>query len=113
MENKGYPKVLYHYASMEKGTSILKHKKIRLSDITKSNDVKEMSIFFPDLFDEMLKNYKTKMVLQIHDELIFKVPKDEKGIIEDKIIEIMENALKLKCRLKVEGSSAFCWYDAK
>ena len=53
------------------------------------------------------------MVLQIHDELIFKVPKDEKGIIEDKIIEIMENALKLKCRLKVEGSSAFCWYDAK
>lgn len=63
--------------------------------------------------DEMLKNYKTKMVLQIHDELIFKVPKDEKGIIEDKIIEIMENALKLKCRLKVEGSSAFCWYDAK
>ena len=57
MENKGYPKVLYHYASMEKGTSILKHKNIRLSDITKSNDVKEMSIFFPDLFDEMLKNY--------------------------------------------------------
>ena len=40
MENKGYPKVLYHYASMEKGTSILKHKNIRLSDITKSNDVK-------------------------------------------------------------------------
>lgn len=57
MENKGYPDVLYHYASMEKGTSILKYKNIRLSDITKSNDVNEMSIFFPDLFDEMLKNY--------------------------------------------------------
>ena len=63
--------------------------------------------------DDMLKNYKTKMVLQIHDELIFKVPLDEKGIIEDKITEIMENALKLKCKLKVESSSAFCWYDAK
>ena len=62
MENKGYPKVLYHYASMEKGTSILKHKNIRLSDITKSNDVKEMSIFFPDLFDEMLKNYDEHII---------------------------------------------------
>ena len=57
MENKEYPKVLYHYASMEKAASILKYKNIRLSDITKSNDVNEMSIFFPGLFDEMLNIY--------------------------------------------------------
>lgn len=57
MENKEYPKVLYHYASMEKAASILKYKNIRLSDITKSNDVNEMSIFFPGLFEEMLNNY--------------------------------------------------------
>lgn len=57
MENKEYPKVLYHYASMEKAASILKYKNIRLSDITKSNDVNEMSIFFPGLFDEMINNY--------------------------------------------------------
>ena len=42
---------------MEKAASILKYKNIRLSDITKSNDVNEMSIFFPGLFDEMLNNY--------------------------------------------------------
>lgn len=62
---------------------------------------------------DMLKDYKTKMVLQIHDELIFKVPKDELDIITKKIKDIMENAMKLKCRLKVEGSAAFVWYDAK
>lgn len=57
MENRKCPKVLYHYASMEKAVSILKYRNIRLSDITKSNDVNEMSIFFPGLFNEMLNNY--------------------------------------------------------
>ena len=71
MENKGYPKVLYHYASMEKGTSILKHKNIRLSDITKSNDVKEMSIFFPDLFDEIMMNIMVLVIsLNIKEKVI-------------------------------------------
>lgn len=48
------PNILYHYASMQKAYSILNYKNIRLSDITKSNDINEMSIFFPTLFDEIL-----------------------------------------------------------
>lgn len=51
------PNMLYHYASMQKAYSILKNKNIRLSDITQSNDVNEMSIFFPNLFDEILNLY--------------------------------------------------------
>lgn len=57
MYRKSYPKILYHYCSMEKATSILINKNFRLSDITKSNDVNEMSIFFPGLFDELLLQY--------------------------------------------------------
>ncbi len=58
-------------------------------------------------------NYKTKMVLQIHDELIFKVPLEEKDFIIDKIKEIMENCVSLKVKLTCEGSIGQTWYDAK
>lgn len=57
MKDTKYPSILYHYASMEKAISILKYKNFRLSDITKSNDVNEMSICFPRLFDEMINSY--------------------------------------------------------
>jgi DNA polymerase-1 len=63
--------------------------------------------------DELLKNYKTKMVLQIHDELIFKVPKDEEDVIKEKIEKIMETCLTLKCILKVDGSFGYTWFDCK
>lgn len=49
--------VLYHYAGMDKAIKILTYKNLRLSDITKSNDMNEMSIFIPGIFDEMLKCY--------------------------------------------------------
>lgn len=59
------------------------------------------------------KSLKTKMVLQIHDELIFEVPDDELEIVEPIIKELMENAVKLKCNLKVDGGHAKTWYNAK
>lgn len=97
MENKGYPKILYHYASMEKGTSILKHKNIRLSDITKSNDVKEMSIFFPDLFDEMLKNYDE------HNGFSYKFEYKGKG--NRQAFGLFVNELKKKIEKEFEDGS--------
>lgn len=63
--------------------------------------------------DDLLKDYKTKMVLQIHDELIFKVPKDEENIIKEKIEKIMEHCIELNCALKVEGSFGRTWFDCK
>lgn len=57
------------------------------------------------------KGYKTKLVLQIHDELIFKIPLDEKEVITKDIIEIMENISAFKAKLKVGGNIAKSWYD--
>lgn len=59
-----------------------------------------------------LKNYKTKMILQIHDELLFKVPKNEIDIVMPIIKREMENAMKLKVPLIVSGSCSKTWYDA-
>ena len=58
-------------------------------------------------------NYKSKMVLQIHDELIFKVDKSEQEIIYKMVKECMENAVSLDVPLVVDGGFGDDWYDAK
>ena len=65
--------------------------------------------------DEFLtKNkYKTKMVLQIHDELIFAVPNDELALMEKELKKIMENAVPMPVPLKVSLGEGKTWYDAK
>jgi len=57
--------------------------------------------------------YQTKMVLQIHDELLFKVPKNEKDAVYPLIKNIMENAMKLDVPLEVDGGFGEDWYSTK
>lgn len=61
--------------------------------------------------EEVLKNYKTKIILQIHDELLFKVPKEELEIVVPLLKDTMEHAMDLKVPLKVDGTSAHTWYE--
>ncbi|MCQ2814807.1 MAG: DNA polymerase I [Bacilli bacterium] len=59
------------------------------------------------------KHYKTKMVLQIHDELIFKVPLEEKEMVFKDIKNTMEHAVELSVPLVVDGGFGKDWYNAK
>ncbi|WP_078545159.1 DNA polymerase I [Litchfieldia alkalitelluris] len=59
------------------------------------------------------ENLKSKLLLQVHDELIFEVPKDEIEQLEKLVPEVMENAVELKVPLKVDYSFGPTWYDAK
>lgn len=65
--------------------------------------------------DELLTsgNYKTKMVLQIHDELLFALDESEKEELMPKIEKIMVECVHLPVRLTVEASVGRTWYDAK
>jgi len=56
---------------------------------------------------------QTKMLLQVHDELIFEAPKDEIEILERIVPDVMENAIELLVPLKVDYSYGDTWYDAK
>ena len=56
---------------------------------------------------------ETKMISQIHDELIFRVPKNEKEKAYSLIKNIMENALNLDVPLLVDGGFGRDWYSAK
>jgi DNA polymerase-1 len=58
-------------------------------------------------------NFASKLILTIHDELIFKAHKDELSTIIPSIKDIMEHALPLKVKLKVEGNHASTWYALK
>jgi DNA polymerase-1 len=58
-------------------------------------------------------NFETKLVLQVHDELIFKVPQHELDIIQPKIRAIMEHALPFQVAIQVDGHYALSWYDLK
>ena len=53
------------------------------------------------------------MILQIHDELIFRVPKNEKDKAYKLIKDIMENALNIDVPLLVDGGFGRDWYSAK
>lgn len=57
--------------------------------------------------------YQTKMVLQIHDELIFAGPREELEALMPKLKSIMENAYPLPVKLNAEGSIGDSWYEAK
>ena len=59
------------------------------------------------------KGLKTKLILQIHDELLFKVPSEEKEIVYPLIKEIMEHAIDLPVKLEADGGFGHTWYDAK
>ena len=59
------------------------------------------------------KDYKTKLLLQVHDELIFEAPKEEIEMLEKIVPEVMENAIELNVPLKVDYSYGETWYDAK
>lgn len=65
--------------------------------------------------DEMLeKNHlKTKMILQVHDELVFDVYKEELDFVTKEVQNIMENIVTLNVPLKVEMSYGNNWYQAK
>ncbi len=59
------------------------------------------------------KKLKTKLVLQIHDELLFKVPSEEKDTVLPLVKDIMEHAMDLDVNLEVDGGYGRSWYDAK
>lgn len=59
------------------------------------------------------RNLKSKMILQVHDELIFDVTKEELDEMMMIIKSAMEEAFQMDVPLKVEGSYATNWYDLK
>ncbi|HHQ1158316.1 TPA: DNA polymerase I, partial [Listeria innocua] len=67
------------------------------------------------LMSERLKseNLEAKLLLQVHDELIFEAPEAEIAKLEEIVPDVMENAVELSVPLKVDSAFGDTWYDAK
>jgi len=59
------------------------------------------------------ENMQAKLLLQVHDELIFEAPKEEIAMLEQIVPEVMENAIELAVPLKVDFNYGATWYEAK
>ena len=67
-----------------------------------------------DIYRDFKKNnIKSKMILQVHDELIFDLVLSEKDIVTDIVTNDMENAIKLSVPIKVSHDYGINWYEMK
>ncbi len=55
---------------------------------------------------------RVKLIMQVHDELVFEVHKDDVAAVSEKIHELMENSMKLDVPLLVEVGSGENWDQA-
>lgn len=62
---------------------------------------------------EVLKNYQARLLLQVHDELIFEVPPTECEELQQKIKLTMESAIKLSVPLVVDVNAGQNWMETK
>ena len=67
-----------------------------------------------EIYDEFNKlGLKSKMLIQVHDELVFNVLNNELDIVKKIVRDKMENTIKLSVPLKVEIEMGNNWYEAK
>lgn len=59
------------------------------------------------------ENMKSRLIMQVHDELIIEAPENEAEKAKQILCEEMENAVSLSVRLSVDAHTGKTWYDAK
>lgn len=59
------------------------------------------------------RDLKARMLLQIHDELVFEAPADEIATLQKLVPHVMDSAVKLDVPLKVDSKWGDTWYDLK
>jgi len=65
------------------------------------------------IYNEMVeKNLKTKMILQVHDELVFDVHRDEVEVMKILIENNMKQAMKLNVPVEVDINIGENWLEA-
>ena len=59
------------------------------------------------------RNLKSRIVLQIHDELLIETAQDEIRTVKDILTDKMKHAADLRVSLEVEAEVGKSWFDAK
>ena len=59
------------------------------------------------------KKLKSKLILQVHDELLIETYENEKEVVRNILKNCMENVINLSVPLKVDINEGKNWYEAK
>ena len=59
------------------------------------------------------ENLKSRLILQVHDELLIEACKEEKEIVKNILKDEMENAIKFSVKLLIDINEGENWYDTK
>lgn len=78
---------------------------------TSADIIKKAMVEIDNEFTE--KNIQSKMILQVHDELIFDIVESERVEVEEIVKRIMTSTINLSVPLKVSADYGKNWYDTK
>jgi len=86
--------------------------RIAVNSIIQGSNADIIKVVMIELKDK-LKKFNSKILLQIHDELLFEVIEKEKEIVTNIIKDSMENIVKIDVPLKVNIAIGQNWGDLK
>ena len=72
-----------------------------------------LKIAMIQLHDSLQKGYRSRMLLQVHDELVLEVPEDELEAVRKLVVDTMSGVYPLVVPLKVDTSSGRNWLELK
>ena len=88
--------------------------RIAMNSPLQSSAADIMKIAMNNVYRRMKREkLRSKMILQIHDELLIDTAPEEKETVEKILVEEMESAADLAVKLEVDCSSGINWYEAK
>ena len=119
-KEKGYVETIYHrrrYVPELKSKNYMVRKfgeRVAMNTPIQGTAADIMKVAMINVFNELKKRgLKSRIILQIHDELLIETEKSELDEVKNLLVNCMENVIKLKVPLKADVSIGNNWYEAK
>ena len=92
----------------------LKEKQLEFIIYCIENTAERLGRYSADVYNKLKENnLKSKLIVQVHDEILVETLESEKEQVKQIVKEEMENVIKLKVPLLAEVEEGYNWYEAK
>ncbi len=119
-KEKGYVETLYHrrrYVPELKSNNYMVRQfggRVAMNTPIQGTAADIMKIAMINVYNKLKeKGLKSKVIVQVHDELLIETALDEKEIVKEILKTEMENVIKLDVPLRADVSEGYTWYEAK
>ena len=119
-KEKGYVRTLFHrkrnIPELKNPVYVIRQsgERIALNTPIQGTSADIIKLAMVKVYDEFKKrNIKSKMIIQVHDELIFDTLEEELEEVKQIVTEIMEHVYTLEVPLKVDVNYGKNWFEAK